>query len=261
MKHLLVAALSLLTATAAQAQDSACAPSDGPAHMLILGGTEDFNALSEDAKARMRKYAAEVSPLLAQYGGVFRVRGRADAVIEGEFPSWKNVVVNDWPCAKAAQNFWRSDKYDKEVHPLRIGSAYYDIALYPHAAKDRRATGVWTAEGGPAAKNLKCDAPVYFIVMAKVKSPEKLDAYRKAMIDSGILYSYGAVDVLGGTPIEVLEGQWPKDFNAKVTRWPCREAFDAFYASNEYQTKYKPLRKEAGDFTAIIANEYKPPAK
>ncbi|MBL8644316.1 MAG: DUF1330 domain-containing protein [Rhodospirillaceae bacterium] len=258
MRSTLLALAALWVGCASLAAEAADAACDKPAHMLILGGTEDFAALSEEAKANMRKYAAEVPALVAQHGGVFKVRGRAGAVIEGTFPAWKNIVVSDWPCAQAAQNFWHSEKYEQEVHPLRKGNAAYDIALYPDAPKDPRATGVWTAGGGASAKGIQCDAPVYFLVAVTVKAPEKLAAYRKAMLDSGIQYSYGAVDVLLGAPLDVLEGQWPKDFNAKVTRWPCREAFDAFYTSADYQTKYKPLRKEAGDFTAVIAPAYAP---
>jgi len=55
----------------------------------------------------------------------------------------------------------------------------------------------------------------------------------------------------------VLEQDWPANFNTKVTRWPCKEAFDAWYASTEYQTKYKPLRKDAAVFQAVMSTEVK----
>lgn len=255
LKHLMVAALVFISGAAAA--ESACSSNAGaPAHMLIMGGTPDTMTLTDEMKAGLRTYAVEVPALVAKFGGVFKARGRAAAVIEGEWPAWKNIVVSEWPCLEAGRNFWFSDDY-KKIHPLRTNASDYRIALYPPVKQDARATGVWTAEGGPAAKNLACNAPAYVLVAVDVKAPDKLAAYRKAMTDSGIQYAYGAVDVLQGAPSEILEGDWPKTLNGKVTRWPCREAFEAFYASADYNTKYKPLRKNAGAFTIIIAPEYK----
>lgn len=254
LKHIVIAALAMAAPTA-YAADAACTT---PANMLIMGGTPDTMVLSDAAKVDLRKYAADVPGVVASFGGVFKVRGRATAVLEGDWPTWKNVVVSEWPCLEAGQKFWHSEKYQKEMHPLRKASTVYDIALFKPAPKDPRATGIWTAEGGPGAKNIKCDAPIYFVVTSTMKDPAKLAAYRKGLGDSGIIYTYGATDVVRGEPAELLEGQWPKDFNATVTRWPCREAFDAFFSSAEYTTKYKPLKQGAADFTTILANEFKP---
>lgn len=228
-----------------------------PATMLAMGGARDFKALSEPQKADLRRYQAEAPQFLAAHGGSFKARGPASAVIEGDWPAWQNLVLIGFPCVEAGQRFWHAEKYQKELFPLRRETAPYRMALFGPAPKDPRATGVWTAEGGPAAKGLKCDVPVYFLVTAEVKDGPKLMAYRKALTESGIQYAYGATDVLQGAPAEVLEQDWPVNFNAKVTRWPCKEAFDAWYASTEYQTKYKPLRKDAAVFQAVIGAEVK----
>ncbi|MBL8628645.1 MAG: DUF1330 domain-containing protein [Rhodospirillaceae bacterium] len=249
LKHLIVATL-VLTTGPALAASSTC---DAPAHMLIMGGTPDSLTLTDEMKAGLRTYAAEVPGIVANFGGVFKARGRANAVIEGDWPAWKNIVVSEWPCLDAGHKFWTSDAYAK-IHGLRTQATDYRIALYPPLKQDPRATGVWTAAGGPQGQ---CDAPIYLLVTVDVTNPEKIAAYRKALTDSGLQYAYGAVDVLQGAPAEILEGDWPKNFNAKVTRWPCREAFEAFFASADYNTKYKPLRQDAGVFTAIIAAEYK----
>lgn len=240
------------------AEDAEASPAcSRPAHLLAMGGAEHFAALPEDAKAGLRRYGADVPALMAAHGGRFLARGPALAVIEGDWPEWKNLVVSEWPCLEAAQNFWRSDVYRKDLLPLRQKASVFRIALYGLPPQDPRATGVWTAEGGPAAKRVACTTPVYFLVTADIKDGPKLAAYRKALADSGIQYAYGAVDVLLGPPTEILEGDWPKTFNAKVTRWPCREAFDAFYNSTDYQTKYKPLRKDAALFEAVVVAETK----
>jgi uncharacterized protein (DUF1330 family) len=253
LKQFIVAALVLISGFA-HAAESAC---NMPAHMLIMGGTPDNMTLTDDMKAGLRTYAVEVPPLVAKFGGVFKARGRASAVIEGDWPAWKNIVVSEWPCLEASHKFWFSDDY-KKIHHLRTNASEYRIALYPAVKKDPRETGTWSAEGGPAAKNLACDAPVYLLVTAETKDDAKLGAYRKALSESGIMYAYGAVDILQGAPAEILEGDWPKTFNAKVTRWPCREAFDAFFNSADYTTKFKPLKSGAAEFTAILAAEYKP---
>ncbi len=252
LKHIVLASLVLLSSSAFAAEP-VC---NTPAHMLIMGGTPDTMTLTDEMKAGLRTYAVEVPPLVDRFGGVFKARGRASVVIEGDWPAWKNVVVSEWPCLEAGHKFWVSDDY-KKIHHLRTNASEYRIVLYPPVKKDARETGAWTAEGGPTAKNLNCTAPVYLLVTAETKDDSKLAAYRKALGDSGIMYAYGAVDILQGAPSEILEGDWPKNLSAKVTRWPCREAFDAFYASADYTTKYKPLKNGAAEFTAILATEYK----
>lgn len=244
------------THAAAQTPLDVCATStETPGHMLVLGGSENRDALSETQKGNLQKYGVEVGALIATYGAKYIVRARPQNTIEGPWPAWKGVVISQWPCREAGQAFWRSDKYQNSVIPLRRGAAVYRVGLFGPPSKHPRETGQWTAEGGAAAKGLKCDTPVYLLVTAEAKDAARLGVYRKALADSGIMYGYGAVDVLQGPPAEVLEGEWPASFSVKVTRWPCREAFDAFYGSADYNTKYKPLRAGAAAFTAVIVAE------
>lgn len=245
-------------AFAAQGQPSTPESCAAPGHMLVMGGTADRSKLSEEQSKRLQQYGVEVGALIATYGAFYAVRSRPQAVIEGSWPAWKSVVISTWPRRETGQTFWHSDKYSNHVKPLRKDAAEYRVAMFGPPPKHPMQTGAWTAEGGPAAKNLACNLPVYLLVTADATDQAKLGAYRKALNDSGIMYSYGATDVLQGEPAEVLEGDWPKSFSAKVTRWPCKEAFEAFYASADYNTKYKPLRAGAAEFTAVILAEEKP---
>ncbi|MDX2143111.1 MAG: DUF1330 domain-containing protein [Rhodospirillaceae bacterium] len=254
----LLATLGAVPALAQTPPDVCAASTDKPGHMLVMGGSENRDALSEPQKQNLQKYGVEVGALIATYGARYVVRSRPQSTVEGTWPAWKGVVISQWPCREAGQAFWHSEKYQNEVIPLRRGAATYRVGMFGAPPKHPEETGQWTAEGGAAAKNVTCKVPVYLLVTAEAKDAAKLGAYRKALADSGIMYGYGAVDVLQGPPAEVLEGDWPATFSAKVTRWPCRAAFDAFYASADYNTKHKPLRANAADFTAVLVAEEKP---
>jgi uncharacterized protein (DUF1330 family) len=223
--------------------------------MLVLGGSENRDKLSETQKTNLQQYGRDVGALIATYGAKYVARGRPTSAVEGTWPAWKGVVISQWPCREAGQTFWHSDTYQNDVIPLRRGAATYRVGMFGPPPTHPKQTGQWTAEGGPKSS---CDAPIYLLVMADARDTPKLTAYRKALNESGMMYGYGAVDVLQGPPAEVLEGDWPATFSAKVTRWPCREAFEAFYASVEYNTKYKPLRAGAADFTAVLVTAERP---
>jgi uncharacterized protein (DUF1330 family) len=247
------------TLAAAQSTPELCTSSrEKPGYMLIMGGSENRNALSEAQTKNLQQYGREVGALIATYGATYVARSRPTEAIEGTWPAWKGVVISEWPCREAGQAFWHSDHYQNKVIPLRKGAAAYRVAMFGAVAANPKQTGEWTAEGGAKAKNMACAARVYLLVTAETKNAGMLGAYRQALSASGLMYSYGAVDILQGEPAEVLEGDWPKTFSAKVTRWPCREAFEAFYASAEYNTKYKPLRAGAADFTAVLVDAEKP---
>jgi uncharacterized protein (DUF1330 family) len=241
------------TLVSAQSVPDVCASSrEKPGYMLIMGGSENRAALSEIQTKNLQQYGRDVGALIATYGAKYVARSRPTAAIEGVWPAWKGVVISEWPCREAGQAFWHSDQYQNNVIPLRKGAATYRVAMFGAVAANPKQTGEWTAEGGAKAKYMACAAPVYLLVTAETKNAGMLRAYRQALSASGLMYGYGAVDILQGEPAEVLEGDWPKTFSAKVTRWPCREAFDAFYASAEYNTKYKPVRTGAADFTAVL---------
>jgi uncharacterized protein (DUF1330 family) len=248
-----LAAVALPGAGRAQ-QPAAC---DAPGHMLIMGGTEDPSQVPAEALERNKGYGPAVQALIAEYGARYIVRGPVAQVVEGAWPAWKRVVVSAWRCRQDGQAFWHSDKYQNEVIPLRRGAATYRVAMFGPPAKNPAETGTWTADGGPAAKGAACDAPVYLLITATAHDAARLAAYRQALSGSGLMYAYGAVDILSGPPAEVLEGDWPANYSAKLVRFPCRAAFEAFYGSADYTAKFKPMRDGAADFDVVLVDAVK----
>jgi len=233
----------------AAAQPNTC---DAPGHMLIMGGIENPAALPAEVRARAAGYGAAVRKLITGYGATYIVQSRPIRTVEGTWPAWKSVVISTWPCREAGQAFWHADAYQKDAKPLRAGAGTYRVAMYGAPPRNPMQTGQWTTDGGPLAKNVVCASPVYLLVLADARDEAKLAAYRQKLSDTAIQQAYGAEDVLAGAPAEVLEGDWPKTLTAKVTKWPCVEAFDAFYNSLSYGMDIKPLREGAAAFTAVI---------
>lgn len=240
---------------AAAAESVSC---DRPGHMVIVGGTDDPARIPAEVRERAKGYGPAVEALIKSYGASYIVRGRPFRIVEGEWPNWKSVVISTWPCRETGQVFWHSDKYQNEVKPLRKGSSSYIVGMFGRPTGHPKQTGQWTAEGGPSAKGLVCNKPVYFLVLTEVKDAARLAAYRQKLAETAIQYVYGAVDITAGAPVEDLEGGWPKNLGAKTSRWPCVEAFDAFYASAQYQAEIKPLREGSADFTAVILEAASP---
>jgi uncharacterized protein (DUF1330 family) len=231
---------------------------DAPGHMLIVGGTENPAQVPPAVRERAKGYGPAVEALIKSYGASYIVRGRPFRIVEGTWPDWKGVVASTWPCRQTGQVFWHSEKYQNEVKPLREGASSYHVAMFGPPARHPRQTGQWTAEGGPAAKGIVCDNPVYFLVLTDVKDAAKLAAYRGKLADTAIQYDRGAEDVLVGSPVEDLEGGWPEALSAKMTRWPCLAAFEAYYNAPQYQNEIKPLREGAADFTAVLIEAVAP---
>jgi len=241
--------IAIWGSSAPVAAQSAC---DAPGHMVIIGGTEDPAQIPPAVRERAKGYGPAVEALIKSYGASYIVRGKPFRTVEGNWPAWKGLVVSTWPCRETGQAFWHSDKYQNEVKPLRKDASRYIVGMFGRPTGHAKQTGQWTAEGGPASKDIACAKPIYFLVLSDVKDATKLAAYRQKLTDTAIQYSYGAIDVTLGSPVEDLEGSWPKTLGAKLTRWPCVEAFDAFYNSTRYQTEIKPVRHGAAEFTAVL---------
>ena len=103
-----------------------------------------------------------------------------------------------------------------------------------------------------------CDRPVYLTV-----SIEKLDRtmsadYGKALRDTQIVRRHGGTYLAVSPPDRVMEGDWASDSGYVIERYPCREALEAMWDSEEYQTVLKPLREGSGIYTVYMFEEYRP---
>lgn len=91
---------------------------------------------------------------------------------------------------------------------------------------------------------------VYLVVTASVTDPQKMAAYVRALAESGLYAAHGGRYVLVGRPVKELEN-W--DGRAVVVaEFPDRAAAEAFWSSDAYQQRVKPLRDGAGDFHVAL---------
>jgi uncharacterized protein (DUF1330 family) len=77
--------------------------------------------------AVFEEYRKQVSPIVAQYGGRYLVRGAEARVLEGN-PPIKRLAILEFPSLAAAQKFYDSPEY-KPVLGLRLASATSNVIL------------------------------------------------------------------------------------------------------------------------------------
>jgi uncharacterized protein (DUF1330 family) len=113
-------------------------------------------------------------------------------------------------------------------------------------------TAVATA---PIVTSPTCNKAVYLVVQIERLNRNKTKAYGEALRSSGIVRRFGGVYKAWGSPQAVLEGRWGTNDALIIERYPCREALDAMWNSDEYQNRIKPLRAGSGHYTITIFNE------
>lgn len=91
---------------------------------------------------------------------------------------------------------------------------------------------------------------VYLVVTAVVTDTAKMGAYVQALAESGLYARHGGRYLVVGQPSAELE-----DWDGRrvvVAEFPSREAAEAFWWSETYQEKVRPLRDGAGEFHVAI---------
>ncbi len=81
-----------------------------------------------DDPAAFRRYALAVPPLVARFGGRYRVLGATPQPLEGDWPAGLKTVVSEWPSREAALAFWHSPEY-LEAKRLREGTGRFRVVL------------------------------------------------------------------------------------------------------------------------------------
>lgn len=77
--------------------------------------------------AGFEQYRAKVSPLIAQFGGRYIVRGGEVRNLEGSLPL-RRLVILEFPSLEAAQRFYDSAEY-QPLLKLRLASTKSDLVL------------------------------------------------------------------------------------------------------------------------------------
>jgi len=73
------------------------------------------------------EYRQKVSPLIAQFGGRYLVRGGEVRTLEGNLPV-RRLVVLEFPSVEAAQSFYDSPEY-APLLKIRLASTKSDLLL------------------------------------------------------------------------------------------------------------------------------------
>lgn len=102
-----------------------------------------------------------------------------------------------------------------------------------------------------------CDKPVYMVVAGPTHDRARMQAYAKAIFDSGLYQKLGGYYINAPVPLATFEGEVPPNQATLIVRFPCLANARAFWFSKEYQEKIKPLRlnPSAGDYTVTVYAE------
>ncbi|MBL8630739.1 MAG: DUF1330 domain-containing protein [Rhodospirillaceae bacterium] len=204
------------------------------AYILANNHTTDYDA-------NLGAYRGRVTDVATSFGGRYLARGVPAQVLEGQWLPRQRNVISRWDNQAAAEKFWFSDVYQKEVRPNRVGTAVNDIGLFE-------------GEGEPAP--LPANDEVYMLVIAQLgASPEKFVPYAKAA--AALITTFGGRYLVRGAPAKMLEGEYLKRTRLVLSAWPNMNAALSFWNSDEYQHKAKPLRDGTGIFDVALFNAEK----
>ena len=99
-------------------------PDDGPVLLLIEGSASDQDA--------MDAYRDIILPMMFErhaYYTVFELGGSVE-VLSGE---WDEAIfaISRWPSARAARDFWLSERYQQDAIPLRLEIGRFAVSMVP----------------------------------------------------------------------------------------------------------------------------------
>lgn len=103
-----------------------------------------------------------------------------------------------------------------------------------------------------------CDnKPVLMVVAGPTHDRARMLAYGKAIADSKLYEKLGAYYINAPAVLDRFEGDPPAGYTTLIVRFPCLANARAFWHSEEYQKKIKPLRlsPSAGDYYVTVYPE------
>jgi uncharacterized protein (DUF1330 family) len=102
-----------------------------------------------------------------------------------------------------------------------------------------------------------CDKPVYMVVAGPTHDRARMQAYAKAIFDSGLYQQLGGYYINVPVPLATFEGEVPANQATLIVRFPCLANARAFWYSKTYQEQIKPLRlnPSAGDYSVTVYAE------
>lgn len=111
------------------------------------------------------------------------------------------------------------------------------------------ATGAMSAEAPCSA-----DKPALMIISGRTLDRARMAEYTRVLTESGLYAQTGGVYLNSPRPSRTFEGAPPHDFVTLVVRFPTECAAIAFWTSDIYQNRIKPLRENpsAGDYLVTV---------
>lgn len=189
-------------------------------------------------EGQLAAYRGKVTETAQSFGGRYLARGTPIKVLEGQWLKRQRNVISAWPDQAAAERFWFSDAYQKDIRPKRIGTSVNDIGLF----------------AGDSAPPATLTDHVFMLVLAQiVHMPATMAEYGKRAAE--IATKFGGVYLSRGNRLKVLEGEWFDRTRVMLMMWPSLKVATDFWTSPEYQA-VKPLRDGSGVYDiALFAAE------
>ena len=232
----LAALAGLVLASAGFHQQASAQAASAPAACATAGYVVALQGIGGSTEA----FAAPWTRAMKASGGTFIVDESPQRAYEGP-QNWGRVTVVRWRCFEDAQALWQSLAAPAEpatpVPPLHT-AALYRGGNYP----------VFPESMLRLPPN--CTAPYYLMAVNSMLDPAKYAPYRNAMMKTEYVQQLGSTTLFTGAPAGKL-GNWPDNLAASMTRWPCAQAFEAFYFDKTYIEQIKPLRTGAIDYRIL----------
>jgi uncharacterized protein (DUF1330 family) len=102
-----------------------------------------------------------------------------------------------------------------------------------------------------------CDQPVIMVIAGPTRDRARMQAYGKAIADSGLYKQLGGYYLNAPKAAAQFEGAPPAGYTTLMVRFPCLENARAFWNSETYQQQILPLRQNpsAGDYFVTVYPE------
>ena len=101
-------------------------PPNCNAPILLLG----LNTVTDPAQYAIYAKVSGDSKLAFRHGYHRVYSGEPQTLLAGKWPDATTATLSEWPCVEAFEKFYYSDRYQKEILPLRKGAARYRLVAF-----------------------------------------------------------------------------------------------------------------------------------
>lgn len=200
-------------------------------------------------------------PDATRFTGAHEDVARFDALAVGDL---EPVAGCDAVLVRAGSGRFEGGTLGKQCPSAYKGASYALSHMTLHADGmtnwDRGFTESGELAWGPASGGYRflrvtpepeCSKPVRMLVFGEIHDRDAFFAYVRALAEAGLYEKHGGY-YEGITPaLDVFEGDPPPTRGVVISRFPCLEAAQAFWQSDEYEA-IKPLRAGIAEFEVLV---------